>query len=258
MTATERNVLFEEKGAVLHVILNRADVLNALDSRILEELENGLKAAAANPNLRMMVLSGQGRCFCAGADIEELAGLDEAGMRKFYHLRERTFALLEKFSFPSLAIVHGYALGTGLELALCCDFTLAAANAKLGVPSAKLGIVEGYDYISRLVRAVGPFQAKRLLLTGERIDAAEAFQIGLIGEVVPAEKLLDRAETIAASIASNSVHSMVESKKAVSVLLDDPNLVRVPDRAALMVKSVTTEDFRERLAAFLKKRRSRS
>lgn len=254
MSAAKPTVLFEQKGAVLQVSLDRKELLNAVNSSVLEELEIGLRANAGNSDVKIMVLCGLGRCFCSGADIKELASFDEAGMRKFYQLRERTFALLESLPFPSLAVVHGYALGTGLELALSCDFRIAAAGAKFGVPSAKLGIVEGYDYISRLVRAVGPFRAKRLLLTGVKIDADAAFHIGLIEEVVPIDELFGRAQTIAADIALNSTFSMVGSKNAVAVLVKDPNLLTVPDRAALMVESLQSADFRQRAAAFLEKR----
>ena len=257
MTAAEPTILFEKRDAVLRVSLNRTAVLNAVNIRVLQEMEIGLRANAGNPDIKVLMLCGRGRCFASGADIEELAGLDETGIRKFHQLRESTFALLENFPSPTVAVIQGYALGTGLELALCCDFRIAAADARLGVPSAKLGIAESYEYISRLVLAVGPFRAKKLLLTGERIDAAAAFHIGLIEEVVPVDDLFNRAETLAADIALNSTQSMVESKKAVAVLVKDPNLLSVQDKAATMVQSMHSADFREGVAAFLEKRRAR-
>ncbi len=257
MTAAEPVILFEKRDAVLQVSLNRPAVLNAVNIRLLQEMEIGLRANAGNPAIKVLMLCGRGRCFASGADIEELAGLDETGIRKFHQLRERTFALLENFPSPSVAVIQAYALGTGLELALCCDFRIAAADARIGVPSAKLGIAESYEYISRLLLAVGPFRAKKLLLTGESIDAAAAFHIGLIEEVVPVDDLFNRAEALAANIALNSTQSMVESKNAVAVLAKDPNLLSVPDKAAAMVQSMHSADFREGVAAFLEKRRAR-
>ena len=257
MTASEPLVLFEKRDTVLQVSLNRPAVLNAVNSQVLEKLEIGLQANAVDPDIKVLMLYGRGRCFASGADIEELAGFDETGIRKFHQLRERTFALLENFPSPTVAVIHGYALGTGLELALSCDFRIAAADARLGVPSAKLGIAESYEYISRLVRAVGPFRAKKLLLTGERIDAVAAFQIGLIEEVVPVDDLFNRAETLAADIARNSTQSMVESKKAVALCVKDPNLLSVPDKAATMIQTMRSADFREGVTAFLDKRRAR-
>ncbi|MGA2403013.1 MAG: enoyl-CoA hydratase-related protein [Syntrophobacteraceae bacterium] len=257
MTGAEPSVLFEKRDAVLQVSLNRTAVLNAVNIRVLKDMEIGLRANAGNPDIKVLMLSGRGRCFASGADIEELADLDETGIRQFHQLRERTFALLENFPSPTVAVIQGYALGTGLELALCCDFRIAAADAMLGVPSAKLGIAESYEYISRLVQAVGPFRAKKLLLTGERIDAAAAFHIGLIEEVVPVDDLLNRAETLAADIALNSTQSMVESKKVVAALVKDPNMLSVQDKAATMVQSMHSADFREGVAAFMEKRRAR-
>jgi enoyl-CoA hydratase/carnithine racemase len=239
------------------VALNRTEVLNAVNSRVLNELAAGLRAHADDSGIRVLMFCGKGRCFASGADIAELAGFDEAGIREFHELREGTLALLEDFPCPTIAVIHGYALGTGLELALCCDFRIAEADAKLGVPSAKLGITESYEYISRLVRAVGPFRAKKMLLTAERVDATTAFHIGLIEEVVPMDDLFNRAEALAADIARNSAHSMVESKKAVAVCAKNPTLLSIPDTAATMIRSMQSGDFREGVAAFLDKRQAK-
>ena len=172
-------------------------------------------------------------------------------------MRERTFALLEMFPSPTMAVIERYALGTGLELALCCDFRIAAADAMLGVPSARLGIVESYEYISRLVRAVGPHRAKKMLLTGERLDAQAALAIGLIEEVVDSEALVVRAEVIVAAICSNSVYSMRESKQVVEICRQDPDLLRVGDKALPMIQSLQNPDFKEGVAAFLGKRQAK-
>jgi enoyl-CoA hydratase/carnithine racemase len=247
-------VAFEKKDFVLRVALNRVSALNAVNSSLLQELEAGLSAHAADPEIRVLMLSGRGGCFASGADIKELAGFDQDGIRNFHDLRERTFALLETFPSPTLAVIERYALGTGLELALCCDFRIAAADAMLGVPSAKLGIVESYEYVSRLVRAVGPHRAKKMLLTGEKVDAQTALANGLIEEVVASDALFVRADAIAAAICSNSVYSMRQSKQVVEICCRDPDLLRVGDKAAPMIRSLQNPDFKEGVAAFLGKR----
>jgi enoyl-CoA hydratase/carnithine racemase len=251
------SVVFDKQEAVLRVALNRVAVLNAIDSGLLTELKTGLTAYAADPGIRCLMLYGEGGCFGAGADIGEIVRLDEPGLRRFHDLRERAFALLESFPSPTMAVIERYALGTGLELALCCDFRIAALDARFGVPSAKLGIVESYAYVSRLVRAVGPYQAKKLLLTGERVDAQAAFAMGLIEEVTPAAVLFARAEELASALGANSIYSMRESKKVVEVCRNDPNLQSITDLALPMVQALQRPDFKEGTAAFLAKRRPR-
>jgi enoyl-CoA hydratase/carnithine racemase len=250
-------VLFEKDDNILRVSLNRKSVLNAINSEVIRELESGIKEHAENENIKALMLFGQGGCFAAGADIKELAALDEKGIRDFHSLRERTFSLLENFPCPTLAVIEKYALGTGLELALCCDFRIASENSQLGVPSSRLGIVESYEYITRVVRAVGPFQAKKLIVSGERIDAKTAFTIGLIEEITPPDSLFDRADSLIENIANNSNSAMRLSKKAVEVCMKDPNLLQVNDTAELMVDSLKTEDFKEGTKAFLEKRKAK-
>jgi len=250
-------VLFERDDNILKVSLNRISVLNALNSDVLKELESGIKEYIRDQNIKALMLFGQGGCFASGADIKELASLDEEGIRKFHNLREKAFSLIENFPSPTLAVIERYALGTGLELALCCDFRIATEDAKLGLPSVKLGIVESYEYISRLVRAIGPFQAKKIILTGEKIDAKTAFAIGLVEEITTSDKLFNRAESLISIISNNSVYAMRQSKKAIDVCMRDPNLFYVSDTAFPMVESFKTLDFKEGTTAFLEKRKTR-
>jgi enoyl-CoA hydratase/carnithine racemase len=250
-------VVFELNHHVLNVSLNRISVLNAVNRAVLKELEAGLKSFVGNSDVKALKLYGQGGCFAAGADIKELAGFDEQGLRKFHDLRERTFALLEDFPAPTVAVIEKYALGTGLELALCCDFRIAGEDAKLGVPSAKLGIVESYEYMARLVRSVGPFQAKKIIFTGEKVDARTAAAIGLVEEVTPSDALFDRTATLLSNISNNSIQAMRQSKKVIGVCAKDPYLLNVDDTAAAMVESMKTSDFKEGTQAFLEKRKAR-
>jgi enoyl-CoA hydratase/carnithine racemase len=119
--------------------------------------------------IKLLILYGRAGTFSVGADIGELSLLDEDGIRNFHHLRESTFHLLEQFPAPTMAVISGYALGTGLELSLCCDFRLAAPDVCLGIPSAGLGIVESYCYLTRLVQAVGPSRSRWMVYAGKKL-----------------------------------------------------------------------------------------
>jgi enoyl-CoA hydratase/carnithine racemase len=247
-------VLFERKEDTLRVSLNRTSALNAINSAVLQELEQGLKQYESDPAVQALLLFGQGGCFASGADIKELASLDEEGIRKFLQLRERTLSLLENFSLPTVAIIEKYALGTGLELALCCDFRIAAIGAKLGVPSAKLGIVESYEYFTRLVRSVGPSWARKMVFTGDQVDAETAFQIGLVEELSPPESIFGRAEAMLSRILGNSAASIKQTKRVIADCAQDPNLFLVKDPALPMVESTKSPDFKKATRAFLEKK----
>jgi enoyl-CoA hydratase/carnithine racemase len=248
-------VSFERKEDTLRVSLNRTSALNAINSALLRELEQGLKEHEFEPAVKALVLFGQGGCFASGADIRELASLDEEGVRKFHQLRERTFDLLEKYPCPTLALIEKYALGTGLELALCCDFRIAAQDARLGVPSAKLGLVESYEYFARLVRAVGSSWGKKLVFTGDPVDAQTAFQIGLVEELSPPEGIFERADAILSRVLKNSASSIQQTKRVIADCAHDPNLFLVKDPALPMVDSTKSQDFKGATRAFLDRRK---
>jgi enoyl-CoA hydratase len=247
-------VLFSKESRVLRVSLNRTAALNAINGAVLQALEKGLKEFAADSDIRALILFGEGGCFASGADIRELASLNGEGIRHFHRLREETFALLEDFPCPTLAVIQRYALGTGLELALCCDFRVASADARLGIPSARLGLVESYEYFTRAVRAAGPAWTKRLVYAGEPVDAETALRIGLVEEVSPPEKIFERTEELVAKILKNSPSSIRQTKRVVAACARDPNLLLVADPALPLVESTGTPDFREATRAFLEKR----
>jgi enoyl-CoA hydratase/carnithine racemase len=247
-------VLFQKDKNTLRVSLNRAQALNAINSYVLQDLEQGLREYESNPEIKSLSLSGEGGCFASGADIKELSSLDGDGIRRFHRLRERTFALLENFPCPTLAVIQRYALGTGLELALCCDFRITAADARLGVPSARLGLVESYEYFSRVVRAVGPSWAKKMVFTGDQIDAETALRIGLVEEISPPDQIREWAENLLTRILKNSFPSIRQTKRVIADCLRDPNLSSIPDPALPLVESTKTDDFKEATRAFLEKR----
>jgi len=250
-------VCFQKDGHILRVSLNRTQALNAINSAVLQDLEAGLKGHETDPEIKSLLLFGQGGCFASGADIRELSGLNEEGVRKFHQLRERAFALLENFPCPAVALIQRYALGTGLELALCCDFRVAAADARLGVPSARLGLVESYEYFTRLARAVGPAWAKKMVFTGDPVDAETAFRIGLVEEVSPPEQIMERTENLLSKILKNSFSSIRQTKRVIADCARDPNLQTISDPALSLVESTQTPDFKEATRAFLEKREKR-
>lgn len=247
-------VLFEKDREVLKVSLNRPSALNAINSAVLRELEQGLREYQEAATTAL-ILFGQGGCFSAGADIKELASLDEQGVRAFHALRERTFLLLEDFPLPTMAVIEKYALGTGLALALCCDIRLASADAKLGIPSARLGLVESHEYLARLVRAVGPSWTKKLIFTAEPIDAKTAWEIGLVEETSSPERIFDCVDSIVAKIGDNSLPSMRRSKRVLAECIEDLNLVSVDDTALPLVESIKSQDFKARTSSFIEKRK---
>ncbi len=247
-------VLFQKEGGSLRVSLNRISALNAVNSALLMELERGLEEHAQDQSLKSLLLFGQGGCFAAGADIRELASLDEPGIRNFHHLREKAFSLLETYPVPTIALIQKYALGTGLELALCCDWRIAATDARFGVPSAKLGLVESYEYFFRLVRAVGPAWAKKMVYTGDQVDAQTAWNIGLAEEISAPEKIFECAQAFVSRMHRNFPTSIRETKKVIAECLEEPNLHDIKDRALPMVHSMKSDEFREGTKAFLEKR----
>jgi enoyl-CoA hydratase len=249
-------VLLTKRDDILWVSLQRPAALNAINSPLLQELKQGLQEYAQDETVRALVLSGQGGCFASGADIRELAGLDEEGIRKFHRLRETAFTLLENFHSPTIAVIEKYALGTGLELALCCDFRIASTDAKLGVPSAKLGLVESYEYFARLLRAVGPSWAKKMVFTGIQVDAETAWKIGLVEEISPADKIFEEVDSFLLQMSKNSISSIRKTKKVMADCLKDPDLSHTADPALPLVSSTKSEDFREATRSFLAKRKS--
>jgi enoyl-CoA hydratase len=194
-------LLCDVREQVATVILNRQKVLNALNTQVFDELESVFQAFAADPSVRVILLTGAGeKAFAAGADINEIDSANaEAGLAKARR-GQAVFRLIETCGKPVIALINGFALGGGCELAMACTMRLASDKARFGQPEVKLGLIPGYGGTQRLPRLVGEPAALKLLLTGDIIEAAEALRIGLVDEVVPAERLIERGETLAKSI----------------------------------------------------------
>jgi enoyl-CoA hydratase len=248
-------ILLETRAPLAIITLNRPQVLNALNAALLSELASAIEVVAADPEIRVLLLTGAGpKAFAAGADIAELAALDAESGRA-YAARGQAFSRqLETFGKPIIACINGFALGGGCELAMACTLRLAADTAKLGQPEVKLGVIAGFGGTQRLPRLVGRGAALRLLLSGMTISAAEALRIGLVDEVVPAAELMARAEALALEIAANAPLAIERTLLAVDSGLDLSLEDALADEARHFGQTCATHDKAEGTAAFLAKR----
>jgi enoyl-CoA hydratase len=198
MTVSYEMLLCEVKDQVARVTLNRPEVLNALNAKVFNELEQVFMMLAGDLGVRVILVTGAGeKAFAAGADINEIARLDVATGEAKARRGQEVFRMIETCGKSVIACINGFALGGGCELAMACTMRLASETARMGQPEVKLGLIPGYGGTQRLPRLVGQSMALKLLLTGEMIGAAEALRIGLVDEVVPPERLMERAEALA-------------------------------------------------------------
>lgn len=250
------NVLIsEQKSRVRYLTLNRPRVLNALNANVFGSLEAELGKIATDPGTRAVVLTGAGeRAFSAGADLDEITGLDPVDVRNLLGVGQRVLRALERLGKPVVAAVNGYALGGGFELALSCSLIVGAERARFGLPEAGLGLIPGYGGTQRLPRLVGRQAALKLMLTGERIVAARAHELGLLCQaLVPDDELLTVAGGLAEEMATcspKSVTLILESMGSSDGL--DKGLAHETTLAALAASS---EDAAEGVAAFREKRK---
>ena len=255
---SHQNLLVDVRDGLAFVTVNRPSRLNALDARTVEELDAAFAELAQDASVRAVVLTGAGdKAFVAGADVEALARLDAQGARALSERGQRVFDRIEWLGKPVVAAVNGFALGGGCELALACHLRIASENATLGTPEVKLGVICGYGGTQRLPRLLGRGRALELLLTGERVDAAEALRIGLVNKVVPRERLLEEAEALARRMTANAPLALRATLEAVNGGLDRPLAEAQEGEAALFGDVVASEDAREGTRAFLEKRPAR-
>jgi enoyl-CoA hydratase len=253
-----QNLLYAVQDGVGLVTVNRPKALNALDSRTIEELSQVVEAARNDAALRALVVTGAGdKAFVAGADISQMAGLTALEARRFADLGHRTLAALEALDVPTIAAVNGFALGGGCELALACDLAYASDKARFGQPEVNLGLIPGFGGTQRLARRVGPMRAMELVLTGDMVDGARAREMGLVLEVLPADKLMEHVLSVARKIAGKGAVCVAQAKRAVLAASDaDLATGNQLERQAFAVL-FGTEDAREGMRAFLEKRPAR-
>jgi enoyl-CoA hydratase len=249
------NIKVETRDEVAVVTVNRPEKLNALNDRTVEELEQAFTAIGSDPAVRGVILTGAGeKAFVAGADIGELATQSPVDGRERSVRGQRVLDRIEGLGKPVVAAVNGFALGGGCELAMACHVRVASENAKLGTPEVKLGIMCGYAGTQRLSRLVGKGRALELLLTGDMVDAQEAYRIGLVNKGVPKDQLLAEAEGLLRKMLANGPISLRFTLDAVSRGLQMPFAEAQTYEATLFGLICTTEDMKEGTTAFLEKR----
>jgi len=252
---TYNNLLVEKHDSVALIRLHRPAVLNALNGELMDELSDALQGFEQDDNVRVIILTGSERAFAAGADIAEI--------------RHQTFADAYRSNFvtanweqitrcrkPVIAAVAGLALGGGCELAMMCDFIIAADNARFGQPEVKVGTLPGAGGSQRLTRAVGKAKAMDMCMTGRTMDADEAERCGLVSRIVPADRLLEEALDAARTIASYSSMATMLNKEAVDRAFETTLAEGLLFERRLLHASFATEDQKEGMAAFIEKRRA--
>ncbi len=252
MTMTYETILTEQKGRVALITLNRPKALNAINRQLTEELLSALEAFDRDPGIGCIVLTGSGKAFAAGADIKEMqsASYIEMYSNDWFSAWDRMVAVRK----PVIAAVAGYALGGGCELAMMCDFILAADTAKFGQPEIKLGVMPGMGGSQRLTRLVGRAKAMEMCLTGRMMDAAEAERAGLASRIVPAAELIEEALKTAETIASMSLPAAMMVKEAVN-RADQLSLTEgLRHERRVFHAMFALEDQKEGMAAFVEKR----
>jgi enoyl-CoA hydratase len=246
------NVLYEKKGAIAYVTLNRPKVLNALNGALLADLRAALEDARDDASIRGVILTGAGeKAFAAGADIAQLAKASAVEAERSSRSTQETLGLIENLGKPVIAAINGFALGGGLETAMACTIRIAVDHAHFGQPEVKLGVIPGGGGTQRLPRLVGKGRALQLMLTGGMIDAKEAYRIGLVNEVVPAVDLIARAEAILHEIAANAPLAVRYAIQAANSENQTDGIVLEASYFGLLAG---TEDKKEGTTAFIEKR----
>jgi enoyl-CoA hydratase len=247
-------LLVSVQDRIATLTVNRPDKLNALNASLIGELEVAIDELQSRDDVAGVILTGVGRAFVAGADISELAGLSALDGKRLARRGQEIFRRFEASPKPTVAAVNGFALGGGCELAMACQVRIAAEAAKFGQPEVKLGIVPGYGGTQRLPRLVGRGRALQLLLTGEVIDAQEAFRIGLVNRVVAADQLLPAATTMIQQMLMNAPLGIAACidlvDRGLEMPLDDALVLEATQFGVLIATSDTAEGTR----AFLEKR----
>jgi enoyl-CoA hydratase/carnithine racemase len=251
-----------EPGRIWRLALNRPQARNAVSGPMMEELLGALGDAAADPEARVVLLGGEGPDFCSGADVAELdSAAGGPGGLDYGRALEEVLAAIGDHPLPVVAAIQGAALGAGCQIAVACDLAVAASDAKLGIPSSRLGIVIGFENIQRLVLSVGPKRAAEILVAGRVLSGHEGAAWGLVNRAVPAGRLAEEAEEVAEAVASAAPLSVRGSKRGIQEVLAELSIDReteghrVADFDMMAAEAFSSDDLREGIRAFREKRR---
>jgi enoyl-CoA hydratase len=249
------NILLEIDGPIATLTINRPEKRNAINNATTEELDQALDRVEGNPDLRVLILTGAGeKAFVAGADIKELDRRDTVLGRTETRRRQEVYTRIEQLEIPSIAAINGWALGTGLELAMVCTLRVASSKARMGQPEVKLGIIPGAGGTYRLPRLVGMGRAMEIILTGEPVTAEEALSMGLVNRVVPPETLMEEVRALAETIVARPKLAIQYAKEAVLRCVEGSLVEGLAHESYLHALACGTEDKKEGVASFLEKR----
>ncbi|MCX5908801.1 MAG: enoyl-CoA hydratase-related protein [Deltaproteobacteria bacterium] len=248
-------ILLERRNGIGYLTLNRPKVFNAISEQMIREMKEAVQELHPDQSVGVVIITGAGKAFQSGADIQELSRMTPLQILRWNQGVVENMEALEKMRQPVIAAINGYALGGGLELALACTIRVAAASAKMGLPEVKIGILPGAGGTQRLPRLIGKGLAAEIILTGDMIDAEEAYRIGLVNRVVPDEQVMAAAEGIARKILENAPVAIELAKDAMEVGEDLPLGGAIQYAQKNCVTCFATEDMKEGTAAFIAKRR---
>lgn len=251
-----------EPGSIWRITLDRPEARNALSEPMLEDLGRALADAATDPDARLVVLAGEGSHFCAGADLGELDSDSRGpGGARYEGAFEEVLSAIAEHPLPVMAVIQGAALGAGCQITVACDLAIAAADARIGIPSSRLGILINFENVQRLVLSVGPKRAAEMLLTGDAISGDTAAAWGLVNEAVSPDGLAERAAELAQQISEAAPLSVRGSKRGIRAVLQKLSIdretegFRVADFDMMAADAFSSEDLREGVRAFREKRR---
>jgi enoyl-CoA hydratase len=251
-----KNIILEIKDDIATIIINRPNVLNALNTMTIKELTNAINDLENDKKIKVAIIKGAGeKAFIVGADIKEMRNMTVLQAKEFSELGHNLLSCIRRSRIPFIAMINGYALGGGCELLMSCDITIAGRKAKLGQPEINLGILPGFSGTQSLPRLAGRAKAKELMLTGDTIDAEEAYRISLLNRIVDDDKLEEETMKLAKKIADKSsvqtafIKSLVN--KGVDIDLNTANSLEI----SYFSSSFSTHDQKEGMKAFLEKRK---
>ncbi|MCT4613700.1 MAG: enoyl-CoA hydratase-related protein [Marinifilaceae bacterium] len=210
------NIIFEQENQIGYLKINRPKALNALNPEVFNDIEKCIQSIEKNADIRVLIITGEGKAFVAGADIKDFPNYDVNQAYDFAERGKEVFRLIENLEIPVIGAINGFALGGGLELALACDIRIASENTMLGLPEVNLGLIPGFDGTTRLTRLIGKSNAKYITMLGEGINAQYAYELGILQKVVALEELMTEVNKIAGKIIKRSPKSISIAKEVIN------------------------------------------
>jgi len=248
-------LIVTQKQGTGWITINRPEALNALNSQMLHELETALEGFEKDKSVKVIIITGEGKAFIAGADIAEMKEMNSVEARAFSHMGQRVFSKIETIEKPVIAAINGFALGGGCELAMACDIRIASDKAKLGQPETGLGVIPGFGGTQRLSCLCGVAVAKELIFSGMILDAQSAEKKGLVNRVVPAEKLIEEVTSLADKIIQNSPLAVSLAKTVINKGIDSSLQTGCSYEAEVFGLCFSSSQQKEGMRAFLEKRK---